>query len=253
MITHKLNNLLNNTEHEDINHVIGKYIKKNLDSVCSMTIDELAQATYVSQAKISKFIKTLGYENFIAFKDDCMHMLEVKKLVLKDQRINLGLSYLQHVQVSLGAIEENLLQLDETMIENIVQDIREADDIYLYGIAYSNMLCQYFQYESDFVDKKVIVIDEMVKRDYKLKENSLLIMISVDGHSLSYEHRGVRKILKYPVKKWIMATSQIPSYSLELFDNQLVIPSKHADGKDRRIMVRYMIDVIIGRYQYLYK
>ena len=116
MITHKLNNLLNNTEHEDINHVIGKYIKKNLESVCYMTIDELAQATYVSQAKISKFIKTLGYENFIAFKDDCVHMLEVKKLVLQDQRINLGLSYPQHVQASLEAIEENLLQLDESII-----------------------------------------------------------------------------------------------------------------------------------------
>lgn len=253
MITHKLNNLLNNTDHEDINHVIGKYIKKNLDSVCYMTIDELAQATYVSQAKISKFIKTLGYENFIAFKDDCLHMLEIKKLVLTDQRINLGLSYLQHIQVSLGAIEENLLQVDEAILENIVQDIRDADDIYLYGIAYSNMLCQYFQYESDFVDKKVIVIDESVKRDYQLKKKSLLIVISVDGHSLSYEHRGMRKILKYPVKKWIMTTSQMSSSSLEFFDSVLSVPSKHTDGKDRRIMIRYLIDVIIGRYQYLYK
>ena len=253
MITHKLNNLLNNTEHEDINHVIGKYIKKNLESVCYMTIDELAQATYVSQAKISKFIKTLGYENFIAFKDDCVHMLEVKKLVLHDQRINLGLSYPQHVQASLEAIEENLLQLDESVIEKLVYDISQADDIYLYGIAYSNMLCQYFQYEGDFVDKKVIVIDEMVKRDYKMKENSLLIMMSVDGHSLSYEHRGVRKILKYPVKKWLLTTSQISSQPLELFDESLVIPSQHADSKDRRMMVRYMIDVLIGRYQYLYK
>lgn len=253
MIINKLNNLLNNTSHHDINHVIGKYIKKNLDQVGYMSIKDLADATYVSQAKISKFIKTLGYDNFIAFKDDCRDMVAIKGLVLENQKENLSLTYKNHVIASIDTIKMNLLNMDETSIEKLVKDLYKADEIYLYGNAYSYMLCQYFQYESDFLDKKVIVIDELVTRDYVMKDHSLMIVLSVDGHSLNSNKRELRKILKFPVKKWLITTNHAHADSFNEFDNQLMIPCVNADTKDRRILLRYFIDILIGRFQYLYK
>lgn len=253
MIINKLNNLLNNTSHHDINHVIGKYIKKNLDKIGYMSIKDLADATYVSQAKISKFIKTLGYDNFIAFKDDCRHMTQVKELVIEDQKENLNLDYKKHVSTSLETIKTNLLNVDEKMIEKLVYQLHLADEIYLYGNAYSNMLCQYVQYESDFIGKKVIVVDELVNRDYVMKKNSMIIMISVDGHSIKNEKREVRKLLKLPAKKWLITTNHDHIEELDLFDHVLLVPSEHTESKDRRILIRYLLDAIIGRFQYLYK
>lgn len=253
MIINKLNNLLNNTSHHDINHVIGKYIKKNLNHMENMTIKDIADATYVSQAKVSKFIKTLGYDNFIAFKDDCIHMRQVKERVLENQKENLNLDFQKHVLTSIESIKQNLLAIDEKMIEKLVYDLHHADEIYLYGVAYSYMLCQYFQYESDFLDKKVIVIDESVNRDYVMKDCSLLIVISVDGHSVQSNKREMRKILKLPVKKWLITSSNQYFQEFDIFDERLMIPSQKADSKDRRILIRYFIDILIGRFQYLYK
>lgn len=253
MIINKLNNLLNNTPHNDINHVIGKYIKKNLNQVGYMTAKDLAEATYVSQAKISKFIKTLGYDDFISFKDECQHITQVKELVRHDQRVHLNLEYKKHVIASIETIKENLLLIDEEMIEKLVDDIFQADEIYLYGVAYSYMLCQYFQYESDFLDKKVIVIDEEVSRDYTMKEHSLLIVLSVDGRSVHLNKREMRRILKLPVKKWLITTNSSQIDEISLFHECLLIPCYQADIKDRRILMRYFIDILIGRFQYLHK
>ena len=57
MITNKINTLLNNSQQNDLDYTICKYIKLNLKAVSSM--EELAKQTYVSKAKISKFIKKL--------------------------------------------------------------------------------------------------------------------------------------------------------------------------------------------------
>ena len=59
MITNKINTLLNNSQQNDLDYTICKCIKLNLKAVSSMSIEELAKQTYVSKAKISKFIKKL--------------------------------------------------------------------------------------------------------------------------------------------------------------------------------------------------
>ena len=57
MITNKINTILNNSQQDDIDYTICNYIKMNLKEVAFMSIEELARKSYVSKAKISKFIK----------------------------------------------------------------------------------------------------------------------------------------------------------------------------------------------------
>ena len=63
MITNKINTILNNSQQGDIDYTICNYIKMNLKEVAFMSIEELARKSYVSKAKISKFIKKLAYDN----------------------------------------------------------------------------------------------------------------------------------------------------------------------------------------------
>ena len=51
MIINKLNECLNSTHENDINHIIAKFIKKNLNQLPAMKIDDLAESCYVSKAK----------------------------------------------------------------------------------------------------------------------------------------------------------------------------------------------------------
>lgn len=251
MLMNKLNDYLYNTEHDDINHLIVKYIKKNINRMDTMTIDELASACYVSKGKISKFCRSLGYDNFIAFKDDCANCVRVKSIVKEKQNEGLDIAYKEHVHKSLSMIEDNLSKCDTESINQFVREMMDAKYIFLLGISYSNLICKYIQYEFDYFDKEVIVMDEKLQKDYEMKKNSLLLVVSVEGLGLEHEPHLLDKIKKYPVKKWILSTDMISNRIVDEFDDSIIIPSKGTDSKDRRLLVRYMIDTIMGRYQYL--
>ena len=128
----------------------------NLKEVAFMSIEELAKQSYVSKAKISKFIKKLGYDNYIAFKDDCLLELEIRKQVTNPQYFLTK----KHLHDSLSWIEKNLMKIEQSQIDYFVRKIKEAKHIYLYGVAYSHLLCQYLQYEGDLFQKDILVLDE---------------------------------------------------------------------------------------------
>lgn len=251
MILNKLNDWLYNTDHDDINHLIARFIKKNLNYISNMTIDEVATGCYVSKAKISNFCKVLGYKNFIEFKDDCAREVKNKKIVIDRQKENLDLEFKQHIYKSMHAIENNLCRIHQSDMDRLVENITKSSHIYLYGGAYSNLLCQYMQCECDILEKEVIVLDEKLKKEYMMSNESLLIVMSVEGHTLNNQ-RLLHKIKKYPVNKWLISTDVINIDLLNNFDYCLIIPSLGTEMKDRRILMRYAIDMIIGRHQYLH-
>ncbi len=77
----------------------------------------LQRKSYVSKAKISKFIKKLGYENDIAFKDDCLLELEIRKQVTNT---NYFLTK-KHLHDSLSWIEKNLMKIEQSQIDYFVK------------------------------------------------------------------------------------------------------------------------------------
>ena len=156
MITNKINTLLNNSQQNDLDYTICKYIKLNLKAVSSMAIEELAKQTYVSKAKISKFIKKIGYDNYIAFKDDCLLELEIRNQVNNSQH-QLTKKQLHN---SFEWIENNLLEINQNQIDDFIKTIEKAKHVYLYGVAYSHLLCKYLQYEGDLFQKDMLVLYE---------------------------------------------------------------------------------------------
>ena len=122
MITNKINTLLNNSQQNDLDYTICKYIKLNLKAVSSMSIEELAKQTYVSKAKISKFIKKIGYDNYIAFKDDCLLELEIRKQVNNSQHHLTK----NHLHDSFKWIENNLLEVKQNQIDNFIKYIKNC-------------------------------------------------------------------------------------------------------------------------------
>ena len=210
MITNKINTILNNSQQGDIDYTICNYIKMNLKEVAFMSIEELARKSYVSKAKISKFIKKLGYDNYIAFKDDCLLELEIRKQVRK---------------------------------------IKEAKHIYLYGVAYSHLLCQYVQYEGDLFQKNILVLDENEVAIDRLKEDDLLIVIGVEEDALSKQSsRCLRKLLRNQGNKLLLSTQLIDQTMLKSFEGILLVSIDHLEMKERRLLFRYLIDMLVSRY-----
>lgn len=252
MIVNILNNFLNNTDHNDINHMIAKFIKKNLNDIPNMKIDDIAKQCYVSKGKISGFCKKIGYDSFSMLKEDCLKENNSKKIVAARQELNLQKSYATHLSDSLETIRINLQEIDLDKVSEFVNDMNNAKYIFLYGVAYSHLLCQYFQYECEVLNKEVIVMDEKLTRDYQMPENSMLVIISIEGYAFEENQRLLRKLKLYSTKKWCLSTNLISQEILNHFDKHLILPSQNTELKDRRILIRYLLDVILGRYQYLY-
>lgn len=240
MITNKINNILNNSLNNEIEHTICNYIKMNLKEVSSMSIDELAKETYVSKSKISKFIKNLGYDNYIAFKDDCLLELEIRKQVATSK-------YYAHD--SFKWIERNLSMIDVKQMDSFVQLIKEAKRIYLYGVAYSHLLCQYIQYEGDLFQKDIIVLDEN-ESSLVLKEKDVLLVVGVEEDALNrHSSRYLRKILRNQGNKLLISTQLIDTKMLKSFQKSILLPIDHLEMKERRILFRCFVDRMMARLQ----
>ena len=227
MITNKINTILNNSQQGDIDYTICNYIKINLKEVAFMSIEELARKSYVSKAKISKFIKKLAYDNYIAFKDDCLLELEIRKQVTNT---NYFLTK-KHLHDSLSWIEKNLMKIEQSQIDYFVRKIKKAKHVYLYGVAYSHLLCKYLQYEGDLFQKDMLVLDEN-ESTIELKEDDLLLVIGIEEDALSKQSsRYLRKLLRSQGRKLLISTQMIDQKMLNYFHEILYLifdyPHKH--------------------------
>lgn len=244
MITNKINTLLNNSQQGDIDYAICNYIKMNLKEVAFMSIEELARKSYVSKAKISKFIKKLAYDNYIAFKDDCLLELEIRKQVTNT---NYFLTK-KHLHDSLSWIEKNLMKIEQSQIDYFVRKIKKAKHVYLYGVAYSHLLCKYLQYEGDLFQKDMLVLDEN-ESTIELKEDDLLLVIGIEEDALSKQSsRYLRKLLRSQGRKLLISTQMIDQKMLNYFHETLLLPIDHLEMKERRIMFHCLIDMMMSRY-----
>lgn len=244
MITNKINTILNNSQQRDIDYTICNYIKINLKEVAFMSIEELARKSYVSKAKISKFIKKLAYDNYIAFKDDCLLELEIRKQVTNT---NYFLTK-KHLHDSLSWIEKNLMKIEQSQIDYFVRKIKKAKHVYLYGVAYSHLLCKYLQYEGDLFQKDMLVLDEN-ESTIELKEDDLLLVIGIEEDALSKQSsRYLRKLLRSQGRKLLISTQMIDQKMLNYFHETLLLPIDHLEMKERRIMFHCLIDMMMSRY-----
>ena len=244
MITNKINTILNNSQQGDIDYTICNYIKINLKEVAFMSIEELARKSYVSKEKISKFIKKLAYDNYIAFKDDCLLELEIRKQVTNT---NYFLTK-KHLHDSLSWIEKNLMKIEQSQIDYFVRKIKKAKHVYLYGVAYSHLLCKYLQYEGDLFQKDMLVLDEN-ESTIELKEDDLLLVIGIEEDALSKQSsRYLRKLLRSQGRKLLISTQMIDQKMLNYFHETLLLPIDHLEMKERRIMFHCLIDMMMSRY-----
>ena len=62
---------LDTASEKDTNYNIALFLANNFYRISSMRINELADACFVSPATISRFCKSLGYENFAHLKQEC--------------------------------------------------------------------------------------------------------------------------------------------------------------------------------------
>ncbi len=192
------------TENEnDTNYNIAWFMANNFKKVAHMGISEMAKACYVSPATISRFCRTLGYENFAHLKLECeifqKNMVRYDnlarvpvKLLTKDPK-SATESYVNDIMVHMSELK-NYLNWDN--IDATLKLIHDSKNIAFFGTQFSHSAALHFQTDLMMLDKFSIAYmdaDQQLECAKQLDKDSVAIIISVNGN---YQETG-SKALQY--------------------------------------------------------
>src|SRR5699024_269786 len=124
---------------------VAAYILKKPEEVVSMTINELAKASYASPSAIIRYCRSLGYKGFKDFKLKLsgdltvfnLHDLEKKNLTPNDSVHNI-MSTITHANIQ--SLYSSLQLIQEDQLIEAYQSLAEAQKIDFYGIGASFLI-----------------------------------------------------------------------------------------------------------------
>lgn len=143
MIIDKLENMSNFTMQEK---EIAKYILENPSKIRDLSTEELAKITFTSKStvvRLCKKLETRGYNDFkIKLSTEYLEILRAKES-LKDEPITELSTYDEIIEtipnMYYSAITNTKVMLNSNIINRVVNRLKEAEkiDLYGYGISYN--------------------------------------------------------------------------------------------------------------------
>lgn len=245
MIIDKLNDVLNSNNHQNTTYSISLYVKKHIYEIYQMTIEEVASQSFVSKGQMSKYVKSLGFNSYGEFKTACLDYCEslTRRNVLFSKELSLienSFSFTNNISEAVKFVAQNI---DYSILEHIINDISRSQRLYIYAQGDARSLCNLIQIEFSTFYKEVLICDVDFLKEYKFKEDDLLIILSVNGQSFYYDQRIMRRIGNANVKMWLITCHQNIVFS----KNILTIPSNNPMYNEYAL--RHILDIIIARLQ----
>lgn len=188
-ILYTLITYVNYSSSQDMYYTIAQTILSHLDTMPTISINDLATMCYTSPATISRFCKDLNCKSFAAFKKELQIALDLANDEIhleKDEaeKLNENPEEIIHkiyheTTESLQMGEKGLKMAD---IDRICDMIHHAANIHMFAYQFSKLVCSDFQQKMLKLRKFVYAFadrgDEIAKLD-TIQEGELVIIVSV--------------------------------------------------------------------------
>lgn len=231
--TIKSYNQFSNVEKE-----ISDYILKHKEEIKDMTINDLATATYSSNAAIIRFCRKIGVNGYKEFKINLIQELEKNR----NNNIYIDYNYPFHQDESINDIMNNIAKLSTATIEAVYKNINTKDlekiakiisnsqNVYCYANGDSLIRMMSFQNKLLKIGKHLIntavLKDETVYSTFSTR-NDCGLFISYSASSTSLLSNA--KILKKHGTPIIVITANENAVLTKLADYTLIIPNLESD------------------------
>ncbi|MFQ6861047.1 MAG: MurR/RpiR family transcriptional regulator [Beduini sp.] len=183
MLNQKINNVILSNDVWDVRHVLARYIKTNMTKVSRMTLTEIADECHVSKGMVSKFIKELGYRDYIQFKKDCNDYLRYcKDNIPKDARI-FDNELNKALDSFIKIVNTNNNSMLPQSIDYFCEDVYSSKYLYVYGKDNREVLASRFQMMMDDMNSAeimgftVILVTDLIK-ERVIEDNSIFLSFS---------------------------------------------------------------------------
>lgn len=152
------------------------YIMANKKEVSEMSVQELADKSYVSSASIVRFAKKIGLNGFSELKYQ-----------LKSELTQTSENFESSVSLLKNDIEDTINLLSEQNLEPLIHKIKKSNKIFCYGTDWGEKLSTEFLIRN-FISNHIFMntipsMTEMYWTIDKLTSNDLMIILSFSGES----------------------------------------------------------------------
>lgn len=209
-VIHRMVGLYNeNADKNNVEFAISEYILSNIDDVSTMGIEELAQKCYTSPATISRYIKKLGYRNYIQFKVEIDGYISYRNQEFNINEQSNEMIAQSVINDTISAVKNLEDLIDIKQLVNVTKLMRMANHVYVLGIDYSQVVAQDIQLR--FINNFKVILTFVPSGEHdqvlnRMTRNDLVIFISASGQTKAL--LKIREKLNSEVKHVLITGNQ---------------------------------------------
>lgn len=192
ILYNRLINILIERKPDSMEFYIADMMVKNLKFLPDMSINEAADLCAVSKSKLSKFVRDIGFDDYLDFRLEAAREKE-KEMYNSGEKCNITdfirkNSVEQYEKVLLCDIHEVLFGMDIVQLKRLARDIHDFNNVAAFGISYSEAAAMNFQHKMHYYQRYVYTTLNDRKQDeyiQKACEDTLLIIFSNSGRYIT--------------------------------------------------------------------
>ncbi len=196
MLFHRLLILLNEADLDSTDYHIARVMLQQFENLSQYSIQELADRCAVSKSTISKFIRSIGYEDYADFRDAAVFQDNkyhntfnfVTNVMDYIQSSSLD-TYLLTVQQDIGATYQSM---DWAAIDRLVRDLVRYQRVGAFGLMFSETAALDLQIKLAYNQKFIVTNLNDLKQERFIQqagEDTLIIVFSDSGEFLDKYQR----------------------------------------------------------------
>lgn len=238
------------------NQSIARYCLAHFDELLNMNITQLAAACHVSAATITRFCHSLGYDDFLHFKDECALDRRMRAQsayycgnVFGYDKAALMPSSLQDSCRALGSdLYACLSGVEPRQMQALADSIRAADDVLLLGMEYSGLMMLYLQRELVKRGKIIrVLLSTANLHDVTVGPGTLILMLSMNGCGLEVMIDAVQRLAEEGGEFWLL-TQDAETARKYPFVKQAVVAGAGRDYTFHRYAELALADMLLAYY-----
>lgn len=255
---HKLQQIINDPSANEVYKSVVKTLIEHLDHLDKLPIEKLAQLSFTSTATISRFVKSLGYPNFIALKEDAKTYKTCRRIEMNDNCAQIKFDGAHDDQILdqyLSSISQTMQdlkgQLDFAALDRINEKIHASRSLSIYAVLFPGFIAAYYQLSMLYIGKYCQYHD-LADPDEGLspKPADLALFFSVDGNFIETNKKLIVQ-LKTAGTKLILVTQNPRINLINVFDEVLYMGACDSPKSGRYKLVVFA-ELLLARYYRTY-
>ena len=163
---------------------LWNYIQDNLTDIPDLSIIKLSEDANVSTATIVRTTKKMGYSGYTDFRQQLLTKTKNNSQYKNLEKVDHDIK--QAIFKNKYEVDNTLSMLNVGSIEDAIQKIRKACDIYIFARGFSEFIAQEMLVKFQLLGKNCVMSSDpniIVTMSKRIKREALVIIISLNGET----------------------------------------------------------------------